>query len=248
MIAKINHRNESFEVDLSAPIDISIPLKSGQENPNAWNAPDVKIQPVKVGDWVGEVNSGAPVNFRNIFFNPHGNGTHTECVGHISQENYSINQGLKQFFFVAELISIEPRKIEKDSVILKEQLNKTVLDHKPEALIIRTLPNEESKRTRKYSDTNPPYLHNEATEFLRLNGVKHLLVDLPSVDREQDDGKLLAHHSFWNYPTKPLTDATITEFIFVPDEVKDGKYFLNMQIASFENDASPSKILLFKIK
>ena len=51
-----------------------------------------------MGDWVGDVKQGGSVNFRNISFNPHGNGTHTECVGHISKEDFSINQCLKKFF------------------------------------------------------------------------------------------------------------------------------------------------------
>jgi hypothetical protein len=36
--------------------------------------------------------------------------------------------------------------------------------------------------------------------------------------------------------------------IFVDDTIKDGSYILNLQIASFENDASPSKPVLFKIE
>jgi len=42
--------------------------------------------------------------------------------------------------------------------------------------------------------------------------------------------------------------ATITEFIFVPNTVKDGKYYLNLQVAPFENDASPSRPVLYKIE
>jgi arylformamidase len=249
MIAKIKSGSESLEVDLSKPLDVSLPLKNGNENPNAWQAPHVKIEPVKMGDWIGEVKSGAPVNFRNIFFNPHGNGTHTESVGHISKEDFFINDCLKKFFFLAELISIEPKLISKgERVILREQIIGKMKHKNTEALLIRTLPNDLLKRKKNYTETNSPYLHHEAAEFIRRKGIKHLLVDLPSVDKEHDGGKLLAHHVFWNYPAKPLTDATITELIFVPDEIKDGKYFLNIQIANFENDASPSKILLFKIR
>jgi hypothetical protein len=42
-------------------------------------------------------------------------------------------------------------------------------------------------------------------------------------------------------------NCTITEMIYVPDEVLDGSYVLNLQIASFENDASPSKPILYQI-
>ena len=80
------------------------------------------------------------------------------------------------------------------------------------------------------------------------------MIDLPSVDREEDEGKLLAHKAFWN--VKDVTnlnddarlDCTITEMIFVPNEIQDGSYILNIQIASFENDASPSKPILYSLE
>ena len=55
--------------------------------------------------------------------------------------------------------------------------------------------------------------------------IKHLLIDLPSVDKEKDDGLLLAHHAFWNTLGELRLDATITEFIYVPNYVEDGTYF-----------------------
>jgi len=70
---------------------------------------------------------------------------------------------------------------------------------------------------------------------------------LPSVDREVDEGKLLAHKAFWEYPDAPRTDCTITEMVYVPDNAMDGLYLLNLQIASFELDVSPSKPVLYKI-
>jgi hypothetical protein len=77
--------------------------------------------------------------------------------------------------------------------------------------------------------------------------VEHLLIDMPSIDREMDEGKLLAHHAFWQYPENTQFHKTITEFIYVNNEIIDGTYLLNLQIASFENDASPSKPVLYKI-
>jgi hypothetical protein len=80
-----------------------------------------------------------------------------------------------------------------------------------------------------------------------------LLIDLPSVDREQDGGELLAHKAFWNVTdinnlnSDARHNATITEMVYIPDTVADGTYLLNLQIASFENDASPSKPILYKI-
>ena len=255
MLAKINN----FEIDLSKPIDISIPLKNTDENPIAWYIEKPVIEPVVFGDWVGKVSEGkSSTNFNNIFFNPHGHGTHTECLGHITNDFYSINQCLKQFIFTAKLITIEPEKIGEDLVITKKQVEKamnisTSFKTKTEALIIRTLPNQAAKKSRKYSNTNPPYLSEEAAIFIRESEIQHLLIDLPSVDREHDEGKLLAHKAFWNvkdtYNLNPdaRLEATITEMVFVPDEIEDGNYFLNLQIASFENDASPSKPVLYAV-
>ena len=245
MEATINTGNKNYKVNLLKPLDISIPLRAGKENVNAWYSEPVKIEPVRMGDWVGEVKQGASVNFRNIFFNPHGNGTHTECVGHISKEDYTINKCLKSFFFLAKLISVNPEKTGEDHIITHSRI--PIIESGVEALIIRTLPNETAKTKRQYSNTNPPYLHHEAAEYMVTSGIKHLLLDLPSVDKEKDEGKLLAHHAFWKYPNNTREDATITEMIYVPDEIKDGLYLLNLQIASFENDASPSKPVLYAL-
>jgi kynurenine formamidase len=249
----INHKNKIFEIDLSKPIDISIPITNTDENPIAWYIEKPEIEPVKFGDWIGKVSEGSSTNFNNIFFNPHGHGTHTECLGHITLEFYSINQCLKQFFFLSELISITPENSNGDLVISKAQIEMALNGKIPEAIVIRTQPNSEAKKHKNYSKTNPPYLTKEAATLIRDIGIQHLLIDLPSIDREEDEGKLLAHKAFWNVnDVNCLNDdarlnATITEMIFVKDEIKDGSYFLNLQIASFENDASPSKPVLYKI-
>ena len=247
--------DNKYQINLSKPIDISISLTNTDENPIAWYIEKPIIEPVVFGDWIGKVSEGkSSTNFNNIFFNPHGHGTHTECLGHITNDFYSINQALKQFFFFAKLITIEPEKIGDDFVITKGQISASLNGSTPEALIIRTLPNQKEKKSRKYSNTNPPYLSEDAAIFIRESEIQHLLMDLPSVDKEHDEGKLLAHKAFWNVKdTHQLNSdarfsATITEMIFVPNEIEDGNYLLNLQIASFENDASPSKPVLYALQ
>jgi hypothetical protein len=39
-------------------------------------------------------------------------------------------------------------------------------------------------------------LEEAAAGFIRECGIQHLLIDLPSVDKEKDEGKLLAHKAF----------------------------------------------------
>jgi len=247
MKAVIHANSRTYTIFVDQPIDISIPLRATKDNVNAWYLPPPKIYPAKVGNWTGSIKSGAAVNFNSIEFNPHAHGTHTECVGHITEEIHSINSCLKQFLFVAEVITVVPESKAGDFIISEKQLRYAIGNKKREAVIIRTLPNTKDKLNRQYAHTNPPYLSEAAAVYLRNKGVKHLLVDMPSVDKEKDEGLLLAHKAFWNVEGEMRMDATITELIYVPNAVKDGKYILNLLIAPFQNDASPSKPVLYKL-
>jgi arylformamidase len=247
MKAVIEYNSRKIEVNISNPIDISIPLDVKKENINAWGVEDPKIFPEKVDGHEISVASGAVVNFNNIHFNPHSQITHTECVGHITKEVHSVNKNLKYFIFLAEVVTVVPESDGKDFFISEKQLKTALKNKKRDAIVIRTLPNLKDKKSMKYLNTNPPYLLEEAAIYLREKGIKHLLVDLPSVDKEKDGGALLAHNAFWNTAGKIRINATITEFIFVPNEVEDGEYLLNLMIAPFENDATPSKPILYKI-
>ncbi len=247
MITTIKHNSRNYTIDLSKPVDISIPMLGSASNVNAWYVGHPTILPHQNGDFIGSISAGASTNFNDISFNPHAHGTHTECVGHITKEFHSVNKALSNFFFLAEVVTIAPEKYQDDFVISKKQLRYAIGNKKRQAIVIRTLPNLREKLSKQYSHTNPPYLLEEAAQYLVEANVQHLLIDLPSVDKEKDKGALLAHNAFWNTEGKVRTKATITEFIFVPNNVADGAYFLNLQVAAFENDASPSRPVLYQI-
>ncbi len=241
MLTTIQYGSQKLKINLSEPLDISISLRMDKTNVIAWYQKAPKLKKIK------SVSKKDSTNFNSIYFNPHAHGTHTECVGHITKEFNSINKHLKQFFFLAEVITVAPEKMDKDFVISKKQMQFVLGNKKREAIIIRTLPNTKEKLSTNYSKTNPPYLLEEAVIYLRDKGIEHLLIDLPSIDKEKDGGKLLSHNAFWNTKGKTRFNATITELVFVPNDIKDGKYFLNLQIAPFENDASPSKPVLYEV-
>ena len=225
MIATIQYNSRKLQIDLNHPLDISMPLRASKSNVNAWYVDEPKIEPAKDGEWVASVKEGACINFNNISFNPHAHGTHTECVGHITEKVHSINDNLKQFFFLAEVITVAPERLNGDSVISKKQIQFALGNKKRDAIVIRTMPNTRDKLSRQYSNTNPTYLLQDAAVYLREKGVKHLLIDLPSIDKENDECELLAHNAFWNTKGKLRMDATITEFIYVSNKVDDGEYF-----------------------
>ena len=247
MKAIIEYNSRKIQIDVSKPLDISIPIDTSKQNVNAWYIEDPKIAPEKIDDYEVSVANGAVVNFNTIHFNPHAHVTHTECVGHITEKVHSINKNLKHYFFVAEVVTIAPLHHNGDFLIGVKQLRTALRNKKRDAIVIRTLPNLEDKKSMQYSNTNPTYLSEKAAIYLREKGIKHLLIDLPSVDKEKDEGKLLAHNAFWNTAGEVRMDATITELIYVPNTVEDGEYLLNLMIAPFENDATPSKPMLYKI-
>lgn len=249
MRIEITFEGRHYQSDLHQPLDISMPLREGFDTVNCFYAPPMEAIPVIAGGFIGSTAQGGPVNFLNVRLNPHGNGTHTECVGHIAKEKFTINQCLREFHFPARLITLYPTRIDSgDRVILKEQLMEILGPAAlPPAVVIRTQPNDELKLRTNYSGANPPYFHHEGISWLVHQGVQHLLTDLPSVDREEDGGQLLAHRAYWQYPHAVRTECTITELIYVNNSIPDGLYLLNLQIASFEIDASPSKPVLYRL-
>lgn len=205
---------------------------------------------------------------------PHCNGTHTETVGHIVNEVVSIGQLSIDPIMVSMLITVAPEVGAQTTESYRPEIGDAdlVIDSKlllqaiskvgdPElirngALIFRTLPNDVGKRSEAYSPKNPsPFFSVEAIEAINSLGVEHLLVDLPSIDRGNDEGLLSNHHLFWNVPerTNELTKTTqkhktITEMIYVNDEISDGIYGLNIQVPPFQTDAAPSRPIIMNLK
>ncbi len=250
MVIQVAYSGKTYTTDLNQPIDISLPVKHGDDNPNCFWAEPVEISTIIVGDYVGSVAQGGTTNYQRLSMTPHGNGTHTECYGHISADpNGTIDQCLNKYHFVALLISIPLTILDDgDEVVSYDGFLDQLGGRKVDAIIIRTLPNGSSKKLRKYSGKNPPYLDPRITQYFADNNIEHLLVDLPSVDRESDEGRLTAHKNFWQISGDVRKSATITELVFVKESIPDGMYLLNIQIPSIVLDAVPSKPLIYPLR
>lgn len=259
-------------VNAGAAIDISIPLVFGGEQPNFFGAPRAAGKPLKLDGFVGDTRQGASCNVGEYHLVPHCNGTHTECLGHIVHDELFAPEIMQQAFLPATLISVSPRSASRsretslpnpqptDRLVTAYGL-RLALEKFPDtlfhqALIIRTEPNPEQKTQREYlSEDPPPYFSMEAMELLVASGVEHLLVDLPSLDRMNDGGRLTAHRIFWELPpgardaaSSARAHCTVTEMIYVPDVVPDGYYLLNLQMPAFMADAAPSRPLLYPLE
>ncbi len=267
MNTELTNAGVTYSFDPSKPIDISIPLQFNGSQPNVYGVAPATSDPCVSGSLVGDTRRGGSCNFEQYTFIPHCNGTHTECVGHITHERISVRDCLTDVFIPAILISVKPRRAsegreaftppaEDDPVITFRDIRDSFRRFgtlRDEALIVRTVPNAESKLTQQYLTGIPPYFTPQAMEYMVELGVRHLLVDMPSVDRLYDEGRLANHRIFWevdqgSFELSELArrQCTITELIYVPDEVPDGYYLLNLQIAPFATDASPSRPILFR--
>lgn len=259
----------TFAFDSKRAIDLSIPLDFHGTQPNAFHLPQAAAAAAESGTFVGDTREGGSCNCETITLNPHGNGTHTECIGHITSDRIWVTSVLADTLFPATVVTVEPERWNEKSdefqrpgdvaitwsAIERAIESLEVVDQDfLRALVIRTTPNPPEKRAASYSGTNPPYITIEAMRFIREFDVEHLLVDLPSVDREDDNGALAAHRIFWEVPVgthevaTPYPARTITEMIYVDDAIRDGRYLIDLQIPSFLLDAAPSRPLLYSIE
>ncbi|MGB0850519.1 MAG: cyclase family protein [Bacteroidia bacterium] len=243
MFLNYNQGEEDITADLSKEIVIGVDVQRGQ-GVSSFDIAHADYKVYRDGEFVGSKRNGGPCNLETITFTPHGNSTHTECLGHISLSPYYVHDCIEDQFQLARLVSLSPNASDgsldfssMDWVRLKEC----------SALVIRSLPNDLSKKSRNYSGENAPFISTNDMKRIVECGIKHLIIDLPSVDPEWDGGALAAHHIFWNYPESPRTECSITEFAYIDSTVTDGRYILKLNISPFVSDAAPSRPVLYPI-
>lgn len=258
--------------ELDRPFDLAIPLRFGEAQPSAFGAPPATTAPLCVGDFIGDVAQGGSCNCTELRLVPHCNGTHTECVGHVTRQRVHINELRPSGPEPALLLSIatpaaetcredsDPRPRPSERLItaqaIESEWQRWPWPGVPvRALALRTLPNDPDKPSRRYAaESPPPFLTRQAAEWLVAHGIEHLLLDVPSVDRLDDGGRLTAHRVFWGLPAGSTDvtaaarpQATVTELMFASDDVPDGRYLLDLQVAPFASDAAPSRPVLYPV-
>ncbi len=240
------YKGKHYWTKSSLRIPIGLPINPFGPNNLCYYASNPSAEPITMGDFVGSVAEGGSVNYYKLSCTPHGNGTHTECVGHLTKDFISIWEVLEERFFLAQLITVTPNQVEEDKVVFSEQLEGKLRDE-IEALVIRCTTTDISN-FHNFSESNPPYLHVKTMEYMRDHGVAHLLFDQPSVDKEYDGGKLASHRAFWQQKDNATIKNTITELIRVPDQIEDGLYLLQIELSPIHMDAVPSMPYLYPLE
>ncbi|MGR9108051.1 MAG: cyclase family protein, partial [Gammaproteobacteria bacterium] len=191
-----------LQIDSQKGFDLSLPFCFAGEGLTAFGAPQPGAETYRVRDFIGNTREGGSCNVQRLSLIPHCQGTHTECVGHLLDEPVSVCELLQDSWIPATLLSVKteavsessgdyrPKPEAQDVWITKAAFEEAIASFPNrsfhEALILRTLPNEASKRTRRYTDA--AYFSNDAMEEIVRHEVRHLLVDLPSIDRLDDGG------------------------------------------------------------
>lgn len=250
-------------------VDLSIPLRFDGPQPNLYGVPAASRSVLVTEGFTGSVAEGGSCNVDALRLIPHCNGTHTECVGHITRERITLTECWQPRLLRALVVSIRAGYDLTVSAAMVAAAAGPWLggDSIPEALIVRAFPKGADPFT-TYGASEPvpgtslppqpiPYLLPEATAWMRARGILHLLTDLPSLD-PLDSAELLAHRAFWGmepgsvdlpppFPTPgqpgqpdPRTQ-TVTEFIHVPGNLPDGPGILELHVAPFDLDAAPSR-------
>lgn len=240
--------NRDVEVDLSRPIDIALELNFDAKQPRHFGAPAATTEPFAVPGFSGAVATGASCNCNVVTLIPHCNGTHTECVGHLTPERYDAHRVVPRGLVPAVLITVDPTETTQESTDPEPQAGDKLVTR---AALARDWPRDYEPRAAVIRTTGAAYLTREAAEFLVERNIEHLVVDLPSIDRAQDEGRLTAHRVFFGLAPRATSGAarpraTVTELAHIPPDVPDGLYLLEIQTPAIAGDAVPSRPLLYR--
>ncbi|MDQ7051230.1 MAG: cyclase family protein [Enterobacterales bacterium] len=212
MQIKIVIDNIHYLALIDQAVSIAINLDLGGPQPNHFGAPNASSHTLEMGSYIGDTRRGGSCNANVLTLIPHCNGTHTESVSHIINQLVAVHKAINQSLFPTRLISLrpiaasqcedsyQPSLQSENQVFTREQLENSLMNYSDtqlHGLVVRSLPNDKSKKQRCYDQQNyPPFFTNEAMDYIFERGVQHLLVDFPSVDKMYDDGLLSNHRIF----------------------------------------------------
>jgi kynurenine formamidase len=257
--------------DLAAGASLARLLEFVGPQLRCFGAESASSKPLVIGEFTGRVDRGASCNCSVLTLTPHGNGTHTEGVGHLTAERVDVQSIIPRRLLIAALLTVEPELAadsrEGSSPVPRADdllITRGAIERawppllaprlKARAAIIRTLPNERDKFVEERAAT-APFLSLEAVTWLVHQGIEHLVLDVPSADRSSDGGELTAHRIFFGLPraSSSMLEAqrakcTITELAYIPDVVADGWYFLSLQFPAIAGDAVPSRPVLYPLR
>lgn len=274
MIATLQVEGRTLRIDLDRGHDLSLGPDRQGTGPSHFGAPPADLKAWVRDGFTGAVALGGSCNCSVLTLIPHCHGTHTECAGHLTREPQDAFALLPPGLLPTVLLSVttvtasrctestDPPPQAQDQLVTAHSLQQAYQlterakprIRKPRALVLRTRPNNTGKRQRNYAADPAPYLTREAARWLADLPIEHLIVDLPSIDRAHDAGRMTAHRIFFGLPahSQALGDAarmhaTLTELAYIDDSITDGAGLLSLQASRLPGDAVPSRPLYYPL-
>lgn len=268
MRAHFDRAGQALEVNYGAGESIALRLDPHGPQPSFYAEGPATARPLRSGDFVGDVSAGGSCNAEVLEFAPHCHGTHTECVGHLTRERLLVQDFVDKRPALALLVSLRPESGggRRGPVFTDRALRAALEAMEPlvtgpghaEALVIRRWPPDLSAGRRDY-DAEPgyPVLAEDAMRRLSALPLRHLLVDTPSLDPASDGGELRNHRIWWGLergmPKEAHRDPahrhrSVTEMIHVPAGLRDGPWWLHLELSPLLGDATPSRPVLYPVR
>ena len=249
MIAQIEYNGALLSINLDNGIDLSIRNDFSGNSPIFYKSEHPSLKTYSYGNFIGDLKKGGSCNVNQVNLNIHCTGTHTESIAHIFDSDETISDvcpiGLVPAFLVTTDLQEKSQTDESyhcdfsDELLITERSLRKKSINSCDALIVRSLPNDSSKKNKNY-DVNPaPFFTNDAIDYINKLNVKHLLVDIPSIDKADDGGELGNHKRFFKQ------GKTISELLYIPNNLRDGFGFLSIQIPNWALDAAPSRPIFY---
>src|SRR4051794_40410675 len=215
MQAELSYGGQKVRAALDRGVSLAIAVEFGAAGPRHFGVGAPESRPFAVGNFSGSVATGASANCSTLTLTPHCQMTHTESVAHLTREAGDAWRVVPRGLLPAVGVSVIPEPARESSestdpqpwgtdvLISRRRLRAAwpmtrMVD--PVAAVIRTLPNDAAKRSRDYTDLVPPYLTREAVEWLIEKRIEHLVLDVPSLDRTHDEGRMIGHRLFFGLP------------------------------------------------
>ncbi|AML56183.1 N-formylkynurenine (Aryl-) formamidase [Serratia rubidaea] len=257
---EVHHRGRCHHIDHREPLRLSARLNFADNPTNLYGVAPADSAPLSYGDAVASVRQGGACNAERISLVAHCHGTHTECIGHILPDAHNVADLQLEPFIAATLIRVAPQRADtttesynasassEDWLITRSALDDALTPLSGDylqALVVGTDAGSEFP-----ASACAPYFSHQAMARIVELGVQHLLVDIPSIDRLYDGGRMDNHRCFWglDVPDRRQTarrHASVTELIQVPTHAAAGHYFLTIQLPDLAGDALPSRPILF---
>ena len=240
------YNDKKYKLGEPRSISRGINIKQNLQ-PNAFDLTKFSQTAFQNQFFTGDTGKGGSCNVNILNFTPH-NLTHIETPMHLKKEGIGLDEiprsNLMGVSYLVDLSNISF----KDNCVKKEHIEQLDLLKDIKILIVKTKYSELDQYF-DFSNTNPIHFDPKFMEWLTENfpNIKLLITDLPSIDKENDGGKLLGHKNYFNFNEHERGDKKAIVELAYCKGVESGIYYTILTPSKIDTDAILTDIFLFDL-